>query len=144
MFRQIIKVPGIKGKGNILMRNTGNKIIEEMKKLIKNDIEIEEIHVNNEDLEEQEELIHENSFEAFEKNELTIFLGGDEVIIEPIVLAFNEAFKGRRVRVLEKNTGIKIQELFAGEDLKGLIVSEISEKDEKSIKLAAVVAVKIL
>lgn len=101
----IIKVPGINGFGKTKgCRNAGNSILKELeniwtnekgKEIIIKNYDLEEIHVNNSDLEEQEKLIYENSKETFEKQNFSIFLGGDHSISYPIVKAFINKF-GRK------------------------------------------------
>jgi len=51
-------------------------------------LNLEEIHVNLDDLEEANHLIYENSKESFEKNFKTLFIGGDHSISYSIVKAF--------------------------------------------------------
>jgi len=86
----IVKVPGINGLGKTKgCRNAGNEIISKLKsKLNTKFLDFEEIHVDNNNLEEQETLIYENSLEAFETKEKTIFLGGDHSISYPLTKAF--------------------------------------------------------
>lgn len=62
--------------------NENGKLIEFEK------LNLEEIHVDLENLEEANYLIFENSKEAFDRNFKTIFLGGDHCISYPIVKAF--------------------------------------------------------
>lgn len=64
--------------------NEKGKIIEFSK------LNLEEIHVNLNNLEEANHLIYENSKEAFEKNFKTLFLGGDHCITYSIVRAFSK------------------------------------------------------
>ena len=65
---QIIKVPGLNNLGkNNGCRNAGNAMLSELKKFKDtNTLDLEEIHVDNSNLSEQEKLIYENSLEAFE------------------------------------------------------------------------------
>ena len=56
-------------------------------------LNLEEIHINPEDLGEANHLIFENSKEAFEKNFKTFFIGGDHSISYSIVRAFKEIEK---------------------------------------------------
>jgi agmatinase len=97
---QIIKVPGINAFGRTKgCRNAGNSVLEELKnvfssekgKIIQPDLlDLEEIHVNNDNIEEQESLIYKNSLKAFHEQEKIAFLGGDHSISCPIVRAFLE------------------------------------------------------
>lgn len=103
MQLSIIKVPGINAFGKTKgCRDSGNGIIGEMKNIWSSGngkaidagrLEIEEIHVDNENLEEQERMIYENSLEEIEKNERLIFLGGDHSISYSIGRAFLEYCK---------------------------------------------------
>lgn len=94
---QIIKVPGINNldKG-IGCRNAGNVILNELKEFMdKRDfvlLNLEEIHVDNNKIDEQWELIYKNSKEVFEIQDKVIFLGGDHSISHPIGKAFLETF----------------------------------------------------
>lgn len=94
----IIKIPGINAFGKTNgCRNAGNSIISELKnvwssekgKIIQTELlELEEIHVDNTNLDEQEILIYENSKKEFENLERVIFLGGDHSISYSTCLAF--------------------------------------------------------
>lgn len=95
---QIVKVPGINGLGRTAgCRNAGNAMIKRLdetytsergRPIDKKLLDLEEIHVNNEDIEEQGELIYENAMEEFEKQDKIIFLGGDHSVSYSIVKAF--------------------------------------------------------
>ena len=94
---QIIKVPGINGLSNTKgTRNSGNAIIKQINTIInskgktinKQDFDIEEIHVDNNNLKQQQQLIYENSLKAYEENNKTIFLGGDHSISYSTIKAF--------------------------------------------------------
>lgn len=95
---QIIKVPGINGLGKTQgCRNAGNAILDALYDIHSNEkgkiidkklLDLEEIHVNNENLEEQQDLIYKNAFEAFETQDKSIFLGGDHSISFPVCKAF--------------------------------------------------------
>jgi len=83
----IIKVPGINGLGKTKgCRNAGNTLISKLKPA--KNIDFEEIHVDNYNLEEQDTLIYENSLQTFETKEKIIFLGGDHSISYPLTKAF--------------------------------------------------------
>ena len=51
-------------------------------------LDVEEIHVDNDDVEESEKLIYENSKEGFEVCDRVVFVGGDHSISYPIIKAF--------------------------------------------------------
>lgn len=53
-------------------------------------LNLEEIHVDLENIDEANYLIFENSKEIFEKNFKTLFIGGDHSISYPILKAFNK------------------------------------------------------
>ncbi len=102
---QIIKVPGLNAFGKTKgCRNSGNAIIAKLadiytnsrgKSVEKERLSFEEIHVNNDNLEEQERLIYENALEAFETQDRIIFLGGDHSISYPLCRAFLDYCKGQ-------------------------------------------------
>lgn len=84
----IVKVPGVNGLGHTAgTRNAGNKILEGFRE---RDLRLEEIHVDNEDLVEQDELIYKNSLDLFEEEDRVIFLGGDHSVSYSIGSAFYE------------------------------------------------------
>jgi agmatinase len=90
-MQQIIKVPGINGLGHTSKtRNAGNAILRELDAKL---LDIEEIHVNNSKLDEQEKLIYENSLKALESKDKVIFLGGDHSISYSIGKAFLEFYR---------------------------------------------------
>ncbi len=86
----IVKVPGINGLGKTDgCRNAGNEIIASLDSIYSNEknkiinkqlLDIEEIHLDNNDLQEADKLIYENSREMFEEQDKIIFLGGDHSI----------------------------------------------------------------
>ena len=94
----IVKVPGINAFGKTKgCRNAGNAIIASLDEIWSNEkgkpidrklLDLEEIHVNNENLDEQDKLIYENSREIIEKQDRIIFLGGDHSISFSIGRAF--------------------------------------------------------
>lgn len=100
MKMQIIKVPGINGLGKTKSsRNAGNAILAELRNVWSSEkgkpvetelLDLEEIHVNNSNLDEQEELIFENSLKAFSEQDKIIFLGGDHSISFSVGKAFLE------------------------------------------------------
>ena len=89
---RIIKVPRINGLGNSGSEKAPNLILAELDKLGKSlNLDIEEIHVDNSNVEESEKLIYENALEEFGICDSLIFLGGDHSISFPIVKAFMES-----------------------------------------------------
>lgn len=98
----IVKVPGINGLGKTKgCRNAGNAILKELGNIYSNEkgkaikpesYALEEIHVNNQNLEEQEKLIYENAKELLDKQDFIYFLGGDHSISFPICKAFFEKY----------------------------------------------------
>ena len=86
----VVKVPGVNGLGKTKgTRNAGNAVLNELNSINYNEqgnvinsklLDIEEIHVDNNNLEEAEGLIYENSLEMFETKNKIIFLGGDHSI----------------------------------------------------------------
>ena len=94
----IVKVPGINGLGKTKgCEKSGNEILKELKNIHLNEqgkiideqlLDLEEIHLDNGNVEESNKLIYKNSFECFETNFQTIFLGGDHSISYSTTRAF--------------------------------------------------------
>lgn len=85
----IVKVPGV--NGNPGCEQTGNAIIASLRDVSRNFIDaldLEEIHLNNSNLDITNQLIYENSFEAFVEKPRIIFLGGDHSISYSTTRAF--------------------------------------------------------
>ena len=86
----IVKVPGIHSFGKTKgCRDSGNAVLAELRNIKSNEkgklidvdlLSLEESHVDNENLEEQDKLIYENSKEMFETQDKVIFLGGDHSV----------------------------------------------------------------
>ena len=99
----IVKVPCISGLGKTKgCEKAGNAIIESLKTIYSNEqgkpinteiLDLEEIHVDNFQIEEANELIFKNSLETFETKPKTIFLGGDHSISYSTGRAFLEYCK---------------------------------------------------
>ena len=99
---QIIKVPGINGLGKTKgCEKAGNAILEALKEIYSNEqgkpidvklLDLEEIHLDNENLDLTNKLIYENALESFDKDKV-IFLGGDHSISYSIGKAFLEYCK---------------------------------------------------
>jgi agmatinase len=83
----IVKVPGINSAlvDTSGCRNAGNAIIKELEK---DNLDVEEIHVNNSNLEEADELIYKNSLDCFNEKPKILFLGGDHSISYSTCRAF--------------------------------------------------------
>jgi len=87
---KVIKIPCINGLGKTEgCQRAGNKIIEALydihtneagKKIDVQALNLEEIHIDNSNIEEANNLIYKNSFEGFEENDKVVFLGGDHSI----------------------------------------------------------------
>lgn len=97
---QIIRIRLINGSGKTKgCEKAPVKILEALKEIGSNEkdkivefdkLNLEEIHVDLDNVKEANHLIFENSKEAFEKNFKTFFIGGDHSISYPIVKAFNK------------------------------------------------------
>jgi len=95
---QIVKVPGINGLGKTKgCEEAGNAILKTLREIHSSEagkivdvdeLDLEESHVDNSNLEEAQELIYKNCSEMFEKNPKTIFLGGDHFVSYSIGRAF--------------------------------------------------------
>ena len=97
MGRKIVKVPGVNGLGNTSgTRNAGNLLLEKVE-----GGRVEEIHVDNDNLNEQEKLIFQNSRDLFLEEESVVFLGGDHSISYSICRAFFEKFKNGKLVVFD-------------------------------------------
>ena len=94
---QIIKVPGINGLGKTHgCERAGNSILENLKEIYSNEqgkeinvnrLDLEEIHLDNYNLEEANNLIYKNAFDSYNKEKL-IFLGGDHSVSYSLTRAF--------------------------------------------------------
>ena len=94
----IVKVPGINGLGKTNgCEKAGNAILKSLKEIYTNengkeikvnDLDLEEIHLDNGNLEEANELIYKNAFETFETKPKTVFLGGDHSVSYSLTRAF--------------------------------------------------------
>jgi len=94
----IVKVPGINGLGKTKgCERAGNAILECLKEIYSNEqgipinidlLDLEEIHLDNNNLELTNKLIYKNAFETFETKSKTIFLGGDHSISYSLTRAF--------------------------------------------------------
>ena len=97
---QIIRVRLINGAGKTKgCEKAPVKVLEALKEIGSNEkgrlvefdkLNLEEIHVDLNNIKEANHLIFENSKEAFEKNFKTFFIGGDHSISYPICKAFNK------------------------------------------------------
>lgn len=95
----IVKVPGINGLGNTPgCEKAGNEILkylkeeiysnEEGKAIDVGNLDLEEIHLDNSNLENTNKLMYKNAFDIFESKDKTIFLGGDHSISFSLTRAF--------------------------------------------------------
>ena len=102
---RIIKTPRINGLGNSGSEKAPNLILAELDRLGRPlNLDIEEIHVNNDDVEESERLIYENAKEEFEICDSLIFLGGDHSISFPIVRGFMDVDFENRSQILDSKS----------------------------------------
>ena len=95
----VVKVPGINGLGKTQgCEKAGNAILKMLKEQVHSKesgeaiefekLELEEIHLNNDNIELSNELIYKNSFKAFETKPRTVFLGGDHSVSYSLVRGF--------------------------------------------------------
>lgn len=94
----IVKVSGINGLGKTKgCEKAPNEILKELKnihsneagKLIDaNNLDLEEIHLDNFNIESSNELIYKNAFDIFKEKPKTIFLGGDHFVSYSLTRAF--------------------------------------------------------
>jgi arginase family enzyme len=95
----IVKIPGINGLGktkgcesspNEILRVLKEEIYsnEQGKKINFGNLDLEEIHLDNSNLEITNKLIYKNSFETYEEKSRVVFLGGDHSISYSTTRAF--------------------------------------------------------
>jgi len=90
----VVRVPGVNGLGKTSgTREAGREILKDLGE------RHEEIHVDNNNLEEQESLIYKNSKKLFDEEERVVFVGGDHSISYSTVRAFVEKY-GDDVRLV--------------------------------------------
>jgi len=114
---QIIKVGLISGnvKGNERAPNMILKTLNEIGsnekgKMIKlKELNLEEIHVNLDNIAEAEHLIYEGSKEILEKNFFSLFLGGDGGISYSILRAFNKIEKNPLLIVFDAHADCLVE-----------------------------------
>ncbi len=99
---RMIRVKGINALGKTDgCESAPVKILECLKDLKENTrkeidfslLDLEEIHVDNSNLEETQNLIFENAKEEFKTKDRIVFVGGDHSISFPILSAFKEVFE---------------------------------------------------
>jgi arginase family enzyme len=94
----IVKVPGINGLGKTQgCEKAGNAILKSLEEIYSSefgkpinvsDLDLEEIHLDNKNLEITNKLIYKNSFEIYETKPKVVFLGGDHSISYSTTRAF--------------------------------------------------------
>ncbi len=101
----IVKVPLESGLDSLGCKNAGNEMISHLpisftneggRELLKSDLRLEEIHIDNSKQSQAHELIYKNSIEIIESNEKTIFLGGDHGVSYSIAKAFVSVCKSEK------------------------------------------------
>lgn len=107
----VVKVPGINGLGKTKgCERAGNAIIsalhsihtnEQGKEVDADKLDLEEIHLDNENLELSNKLIYENAFESYGEHERVVFLGGDHSISYSLTRAFFDFIEHNK----DKNPG---------------------------------------
>ncbi len=108
---QIIRVKGINSMGKtdgcekapveILNKLDELRTNEKGKIINKKLFDLEEIHVNNNNVEEANELIYKNSKKIFEVQDRALFIGGDHSISYGLVNGFQEAYPGKILIVFD-------------------------------------------
>lgn len=94
----IVKIPGINGLGKTNgCEQAPNEILAELKNIHSNEqgkvidvknLDLEEIHLDNGNVEKSNELIYKNAFEIFGEKPRVVFLGGDHSISYSTTRAF--------------------------------------------------------
>ncbi len=100
---QIIRVKGINGLGKTqgcekapveILKSLDDIYTNEKGKIIdKKLLDLEEIHVDNNDIKEASELIYKSAKQAFSEQDKVLFVGGDHFISYSLVKAFKECFE---------------------------------------------------
>lgn len=101
----IVKVPGINGlgkthgcekAGNAVLKTLKEEIFsnEEGKSVEISNLDLEEIHLDNGNLEVTNKLIYKNALEIFESKPKTLFLGGDHSVSYSLIRAFLDYCEG--------------------------------------------------
>ncbi len=99
---RIIKVPRINALGLKGPESAPNLILAELKKIYPDysKLDLEEIHVDNSDVRESENLIYKNAKEEFENRESVVFIGGDHSISFPILRGFMDGVEGEKFLIV--------------------------------------------
>jgi len=77
-----------KAPNEIIANFPENYVAENGKEIAKQDLRLEEIHLDNKDIVQSNKLIYENSLDIIGKNEKSIFIGGDGSMSYSICKAF--------------------------------------------------------
>ncbi|MBI2044158.1 arginase family protein [Candidatus Pacearchaeota archaeon] len=117
----IFKVLGVSGENPKGCRNSGNAIVKELKNINMSEagkridyglLDFEEIHVNNSNLKESDELIEKNSLGTFGNKSKAVFLGGDHSISYPILKVFLEYSKKPCLIVFDAHADLEISSKY--------------------------------
>ncbi len=94
----VVKVPGINGLGKTKgCEKAGNAIIKTLKEIYSSEkgipidaelLDLEEIHLDNKNIEQANQLTYKNSLKTFEEKNKVVFLGGDHSISYSLVKGF--------------------------------------------------------
>ena len=94
----IVKVPGINGLGKTTgCEKSPNFILKELKEIRSSELgkpvdfnllDLEEIHLDNQNIEYSNKLIYKNSFKMFETQSKTFFIGGDHSVSYSLTRGF--------------------------------------------------------
>ena len=143
---QIIKVKGINAPGRLTGCEKAPSMIlkalddiwgsEKGKVVDKRLLDLEEIHLDNNNLEEANELIYKNSKKVFSEQDKVVFLGGDHNISYSLVKGFKEQFENpflivfdAHVDCIDPGTGKMAQEPSHEEWLRKLILDGFNPKN---------------
>ncbi len=97
VVKKIIKVPRVNGLGKKGSGETPNLLLKELENNYEgfSGLDLEEIHIDNNDVEVSEKLIYQNSLSEFENlgsGDGIVFVGGDHSISYPLVNAFSDVY----------------------------------------------------
>lgn len=128
---QVIKVPGLDGSGKTKRtRDAGNAIISELAN--SELLDLEEIHVDNSNLVEQDELLFNNSKDALNNKDKVVFLGGDSSISFPISRAFMNVFPEYFLILFSSHVNDSVRKLIeSGWDTSNIVIVGLRNLNNK-------------
>ncbi|MEK6914431.1 MAG: arginase family protein [Nanoarchaeota archaeon] len=144
----------LREKKNSGCENAPVEILNELrnvKNVVLDNINFEEIHVNLEDFKESNYLIYENSKEIFEMSDRAFFVGGDESICFSIARAFSKILVDGLLVVFDAHTNCEnvgwikslVENGFNGRDIILIGCRNIDNEEMEFIKKEGITVIKI-